>query len=425
MRKKMLDGHLFGLSGSGLPRLAVCVSCLACALLLAALVASSAYNRAHTSRLLGSIPASPPPPLLVTSSSNSNSSASQSSSSSSGDPSHQQHQQHHVSQRNQPGQLLLRLDLEDPQTRKLRLPGHLCAHLLLLQVLIIGLVLSQSYHERVKQQQLSQGFAPSVGGNQLDPIGAATWCLAGALFYLLAAVLCWLVAQLVQLNLNLWSALRAMRQQQQQHCASTLASNRLQMITQQQQQHQSSDASSAASTSPETGDAATTTSSAQATQSQANVYGQQLLHHNNNSATSVNPFSGPAASAGSSQLSSPYGSAQDAAPRGATSLYGQQLQAFKPLASQQLQLQSSSSSTNFGRTISQLLISHLVPVVLTLGYVWFGPSGARKALQINDIAYVGSLAGQLASWPLLVDASATLFAGLVFGTTSVSWKPIN
>lgn len=249
-------------SSSNNLRLIIYLSCLISAALFTLHLAAAAYNQAQARRLLGAIPANPPPPLLV---SNSNGSAAQlhpmltgvatstinrganligqggqqSSNNSehtsptygsssidysaaldanrarqlaSSNPANHFYDHLTMNHRYQCVQKLVK--------QQLSVPIHLIVQLLALELIVILLVESQDYLQRMQatrrgmllRQHQQQSLQSSLlygsgvpasehqGDPMLDPIGLITWTLMLTFYYLIASIFTWLMGQLLELN---------------------------------------------------------------------------------------------------------------------------------------------------------------------------------------------------------------------------------
>lgn len=498
-----LDGSLNS-SGSGNNlRLIIYLSCLISAGLFTLHLAAAAYNRAQARRLLGAIPANPPPPLLVSNSNGSAASVAQLHPMLAGN----QQQQQRANQAGQQQQQITASSANNSEhtsptygsssldysaalsanrakqlasnssstnydhlflnqyqcvqksmaatKQQLSVPIHLVVQLLALQLIVILLVESQNYLQRMqnrrsaslmmtfRQQQNGGGliYGPTNEQQQLDPtldpIGLITWSFLLAFYYLIASIFGWLASQLLEINLD-WLgdsssssnlvAIKAAGSKGGQLRTSNSTNSSVASDKSAQYGVTSTSATNstafASSVNP-AGSSSLYASGGNARHQlnanqlylvetgQASCYGQTTLdqhqHHLQQTGhpfqSSTSPSSSLSSSAGEqhlSQLQHQRTSRQRISPRRAGFL--RRLLGFN------------SKRASKSNQLNKFLV-HLFPILLT-GFI--GWLSASRSQIINSLTYTSSLGSQLAYWPLLADCSSSALSLLLYYLPAVS-----
>lgn len=481
-------------------RLLIYISCLISATLLALQLAAAAYNRAHARRLLGAIPANPPPSLLVTNLRVANSTPSAlnlnhhhqvpnsimtnhhqatncsdqtSPTYSSSDYSvalqaskaklEQQQQLREQLAFNEQQRPLSKLfhSATRPVSQHLKqvtFPIHLVVQLFILELLIVLLVESQNYLERgsgSRDANLSynatlywrtaQSYNPESAfatrppqSYQLNPIGFITWFLVVTLYYLIAAITCWLAGQLIKLNVSLMTQHCYLKQLLTGSCSpssvgsSTEASDK--------SIHYGATNSTAISSSAANPVPVSICSSQQQQNSRLpvatnNFYGQNScygqyngntntqhqLHHLNNLNSSTSPTSS-FSSAGNQSISDP-NTALSRLEVDSTRLYGE-----TPRFGGGISISSKKVTSKFDghRFVNlpldklYLFVIHVLPVFLITVIALIS---ANKIESLNGFFYTTNFSFQIAYWPLLVELTSTPLSALLYYEPAVSnWK---
>lgn len=407
----MLDGHLFSgggadqLAGNGLSaRLLIYVSCLISAALLALHLAAAAYNQAHARRLLDAIPKpAPVPPQLLASLPTPAAVGPQ-----------QQHQQQSSQSNSDASPTYSASDYtfghklklpEAPDSAasstaplSLKLPTHLLVQMLALQLLLVLLVESQNCLQRAGFRAATPPYRQWPDEAALPPVGTPTWLLVLALYYLTTALTCWLMGQLIRLNLSLSSSLSAASGARQRPLRSSAST--------------SSSAASDKSAQSRAGQSAVNPSAGSmytsARSNNVTCLAQSQLAQLNSSTSPTSSFSSINGHSIERQLA--LSRLEDSA-----QLYGQ-LAAEGPRGRRAL------TRLLEERAPAELLVVHALPLLATLTVAWLS---AARSHALNALTYTSSLGAQLAFWPLLVDASATPFSALLYYGPSVSFQLVS
>lgn len=363
-------------------------SALVSAVLLVVQLGALAYQRAHTRRLLASMPAQPPPSLLV-------------------------------ANRRQPAKLEPSANqLRASRHRKLRVPAHLLVQLLAVQLLVVLLVESQNYFlRRSSARNLLLAEMHEQPEVATEPIGAPTWTAVLALYYLIASITCWLAVKLTWLNLSL--APQCLRGA----CSRLLCAplGECPGAGLDQRSPVSSGSLSRAAL------AADGSSGAPSLDGCDKQYG---IATNSSAGT---PATGNAISTSSIYAPNQQQQQQQAFQVGA----GRSAAELQRLQSSISPSSSFASSSVLGDTnqrhsgrlgaglralasrLAHLSLVHLLPVLLAGLIGWLSSARAAK---LNNQLYTSQASpmSQLACWPLLVDASWPYLAGLIYYGPSVS-----
>jgi len=511
-----------GIVGSGTAnlRFLIYASCLLSALLLALHLGAASYKQAHDRRLFASIPSQAPPSLLVTNAlvqapnqrptssnlecspmeadldleqqrqlaahqrlttngSNSDSSPTYSSNYSAALATNKAKLEAEKMDTSSSAPFPFKLSPRTMETAtaaaaaasrrptRLTVPIHLFGQLLALQLLLVLLVESQNYNQRTRppasqlfQPDLSLSFAPNPGADQLRPIGAITWILVCLLYYLIAAFNCWLLAQLVELNVAIFE--EETRQSGQMAAAASSYSS----------SSSNGGSSGASDKSIQYGATNSTVLSSSANQVSSSIYGQRQQQQQ--MVVNANFYGAPSAcygqaghnyggqrqhsvggvpiSAGPQSSTSPTSSFSSAGRQSADQqtalgrledsarLYGQppvsllsrqhQNQHQHQHQRKHRQRQSSPyASTLLERLLDpwglqgpvlNSLVVHGLPLALVALVAWLS---SGKAQLLNSLLYTTTFGAQLASWPLLVDSSYPTFSKLLYYGPIVSISP--
>lgn len=455
---QMLDGQIFATgpttatTGATNSRLLIHVSCLLATILLALQLSASLYNRFHARRLLASIPLHPAPSLLVTSSQtlqsrangggdtynssimDGNDYASAVCKAAQSIPALEQsywqtnpnsHWQSNRSQldfdrRHRAKQNSIRAPM---RIANLRIPIHLMVKLFAIQLLLILLVESQTYFIRPFRfpfiTQISKSAAHG-GAKLTPPIGRSTWLLITLLYYLIASVTCWLFSQFIRLNMTFFSYRNLVSssdtRSRQLRSACLFGSGGASISD------QNSALPGGESTSSSDGsDHSDKTHTSHYDNSSASVVALAQSGANPVGATICNPRSNQTAAAIYGGLQNCYattGNGHVCSP--GSSVYSSiehprhQLQHLRKLS-------SSSSYPNSEQAVglAHFGLVHLAPIVMSLIQLWFS-SGSASTTAINELTYVTSFGLQLASWPLLIEATWLQFSLLLYAGPIVS-----
>lgn len=489
-------------------RLLIYVSCLISATLLALQLAAAAYNKAHARRLLGAIPAHPPPPLLVTNLRIANSTPSAlgshngagqtinqttthtincsdqtSPTYSSSDYSvalqaskiklEQQQQQQQQRQLTNPSGLFpsrLSTCSVSQLLKQLTFPIHLIVQLFVLELLIVLLVESQNYLERRTARhahlllnstttaspswnwQTSQFMQPLdfivavPPSDQLTPIGLITWLLVITLYYLIAAITCWLAGQLIRLNVTLvrqhWHLKRLIRGSCSPSSvgSSTEASDK--------SMHYGATNSTAISSSVNPVSASICSQQQQQQLDSRlpvgmihNFYGpnscygqyntsnnqqqQHQLHHLNNLHSSTSPTSS-FSSTGNQSMSDP-NTALSRLEVDSTRLYSEtpRFALSTSLGQKTVNKDTKNPFRNGGQCLINnlpldklyLFVIHILPVLLVIVIALLS---VNKVESLNASYFTTNFSFQVAYWPLLVELSSTPLSALLYYEPAVS-----
>lgn len=487
-------------NGSGNLRLIIYLSCLISAALFTLHLAAAAYNRAQARRLLGAIPANPPPPLLVSNggvgsaaqlhpmlaggSLNHRSATGQQQSSSTNNSEHTSPTYgsssidysaalsasrakqlaanpsgggHFYDQLFAPSHYQC---LQKLAKQRLSVPIHLVVQLLALELLLVLLVESQNYLQRMQSRRglaAFRGYAGPVPEDPvLEPIGLVTWVLVLTLYYLVASVFTWLASQLLELNLDCFREARSAKSRNQLRPSnstnSSVASDKSAQYGLTTATATSNSTAFASSLNPAgSGLYATSNRQLNANQlylvetGQASCYGQTAagqynasLEHQQAFQSSTSPSSSLSSSAGGDQH---LGGPLDPAHLHNQAHSGQQVanasrQLIGTTGNSRQRIASARRASLFERLIgtgcsaSQMnnyhqghrkplnrLLVHLTPVLLAGLIGWLS---AGKSQSMNALTFTGSLSSQLACWPLLVDCSSSGLSVLLYYLPAVS-----
>ena len=265
-------------------------------------------------------------------------------------------------------------------------PVHLIIKMLALELLLVFLIESQNFLQR---RPIASGLGGPEPLERLNPTGPTTWLLVLALYYLVASLTFWLLAQLLQLNGQLASSTSA--------CSSSARSD-------QQQRQQQQVYGPAGPLRP---------------LAAANLYGQHA------SASPTSSFSSsPRALAAEASSAAALGRLEADSAR----LYLALNQTGTGPAPPERPRFAGRAECLRGLSQSRALcwgLVHLGPLLAAAG---LGLLSLERAQSINQLAYTSTSGAQLALWPLLVDASWTLPLGLLLyalPAVSVPMDPMN
>lgn len=360
-------------------RLLLYISCLLSATLLAFYLTALAYNQAHARRLLGSIPAQPPPPLLITNQNrliggaldNATNSTYNSTQSASNDS-------YSAAMATTLG-LSGAKEAVDRESGHVKVPYYIYIQLFILQLLMVFLVESQNYFSK-NSRSYSASLCQQQPEQLVNPIGLITWAVVLVLYYLILSLTCWLLGQLIKLNLRLVTA------------SSASQRNRASLYG--------------------TGNGAVVARNVYG----SNVYNQQL--------STISPSS------------SSYSSAENGQQQQQQSNYTLQRGQppaellMKSHATGQVRAKSSTGCLSalicgnkyLNDKMIDLLFIHFLPVLATIAILYLNWNVSQA---INYYFYTLSYGSQLAYWPLLVELSVPFYSMIIYTpivSTSISTK---